>query len=160
MRHASLWVSALAVGLVAGSLVGALMLLRPNPPWTPPASAPAATRPGGPITPTLRPLSDYAVIWQRDLRQVIIPLPTVAAPAPAPESLPIKLVGTAVEANQAHAIFSLASGTLLVRGKGSVVEGYRLLEIQRGKVLLRGGQREFELRVPWYDRIARAEGGP
>lgn len=140
--------------LICGGLLAyGVNLLRPLPDWQPPASW-VTTQPTETDTPPrARPLSDYAVIWQRDLRQPMVDsIPEVAKAKPEPP-LAIKLLGTAVASNEQMGIFSLANNATVVKRIGEVFDGYELLEVKRGQARLRRGAKEFELKVPWFDRI-------
>lgn len=144
--------------LLLGASVGFVMLIRPAPAWTPPPvnlNVPA-TAADGPRPATS--LSDLAIIWQRDLRQELYDAP--AAPPPSVQrepALAIQLVGTVVEAEHRFGVFRLPDQTTVVKPVGADIAGYSILAIDRGRASLRHGQRDYELTVPWYDRIPRPE---
>lgn len=154
--RADRWARVISATVLLAALAAFGWLVRPLPTWTPPtldtagpASAPAApSRPG---------VEHYAVIWQRDLRQPLFDVapaaPIVATPAPPP----FQLLGTAVEADHRFAVFQLSDGTTTVRASGSRIGGFELLEVERGRVRMRKDQQEYELRVPWYARIAQEQ---
>lgn len=129
-------------------------LLLPLPPWLPPGreTAPASTVDIAP-----RPaasLAELAVIWQRDLRQPVIDAPPQKPKPQAPEpKLAIELLGTAVEADAQYGIFRLADNSTVVKPVGQRVGEFEIVAIGRGSARLRNGRREYELRVPWYERI-------
>jgi hypothetical protein len=102
-----------------------------------------------------RSLSQLAVIWQRDLRQSVVDLPPVPRPAVPEAKLAIELVGTAIEADRQYGLFRLANNTTTVKSVGSTIEGYRIVAIERGRARVRSGGREYELKVPWYDRLRK-----
>jgi hypothetical protein len=85
-------------------------------------------------------------------------IPVVEAPPP------FQLAGTAIEDGRSFAILALTGNRSAVKEVGAVVEGFELVAVQRGLVRLRRGDKEYELRVPWYDRLAAIEhnsiGGP
>lgn len=132
-----------------------VLLLWPRSKWVPPQvdlkAAPVA-RPAAP-----KPdLDRLAVIWKRDLRQAV-----VDAPLPPPAAEPqfgIHLVGTAVEAQKQFGVFQLSNGAIVVKPAGASIEGCEILSVSRGQARLRRNGREYELRVPWFERIKLASG--
>lgn len=147
-------VSAVVLGLTAWATI---TLWRPVAPWTPPparADGPATAEQGARRSVSL---GDLAVIWQRDLRQPLVDAVAQAEP-PAPEPAPaVQLLGTAIEADRRYGLFRLANQATVLRPVGAEVDGYSVIAIERGVARLRGGTREYELKVPWYDRIVQAE---
>lgn len=148
--HVVKWLGA---ATCAGLLVWAVRLLWPLPAWTPPkiAQPVSATQPAAAAK---RGVGDYAVIWQRDLRQPVVDMP---APPPAvaiEPPLAIHLLGTAVADDQQLGIFALANNSIVVKKVGESLDGYELLSIARGEARLKRGDRKFDLRVPWFDQIA------
>jgi hypothetical protein len=153
-RH---WVRLGRVSLVligAAVVVALLYLLRPPPVWTPPNVSIATTQ-RTPARPAATVESaDLAVIWQRDLRQPLVDLPPAA---PSEPKLAIRLVGTAVEPDRRYALFQLSNSTTVVKALGTRIEDFEVVAIERGRARLRGAGREYELTVPWYDRLPRSE---
>jgi hypothetical protein len=144
----------LIVALGGAVAVGAL--LRPLPAWTPPRVelGPVTSRPSakeGEVGP-----EQLAVIWQRDLRQPLTDPPAV--PSPAEPQLSLQLVGTAIEGQRCFGLFQTGKSAVVVKPVGGEIDGIEILEITRGRARVRAGGREYELRVPWYDRIQEAEG--
>lgn len=146
--------SAVVLGLTAWATI---TLWRPVAPWTPPLARPHglatmdqhATRSVG--------LGDLAVIWQRDLRQPVVDAVAKVEP-PAPEPAPsVQLLGTAIESDRRYGLFRLANQTTVLRSVGTEVEGFAVIAIERGVARLRAGSHEYELKVPWYDRIVQTE---
>jgi len=148
----------LAVAVSAAMILGAAgltaRLCAVRVAWMVPEVDPAPGR----IAAAQRPaptLAELAVIWQRDLRQPVVDRPPEAQREPKPEcKLELQLIGTAVEREQRYGVFQLADGRAVVRSLGGDVGGYTIVEITRGRARVRSGAREYELRVPWYDRIA------
>jgi hypothetical protein len=99
--------------------------------------------------------AQLAVIWQRDLRQSVVDLPPVPRPAVPEAKLAIELIGTAIEADRQYGLFRLPNNTTTVKSVGSTIEGYRIVAIERGRARVRGDGREYELKVPWYDRLRK-----
>ena len=160
-RHAARWerlVTALMLAIVLAVLLAFVALLRPAPPWTPPQvnlQAPVVvdvkSAPG-------LSLDELAVIWQRDLRQPLVdPSPPEPPKPPPPPRLAVRLLGTAVEADRRYGLLRLSNNTTVVRPVGAEVEGFEVVSIRRGWARLRNGAREYDLIVPWYDRIAVQE---
>ncbi len=138
--------------------LGLAGLLWPRPAWRPP------NRPHEPVNPAAETLhvaptlADLALVWQRDLRQALFelasPEPVVATSTPPPA---IRLLGTAVEGRQRFGLFQLAGDTTVVKPVGAQVDGMEIVAIARGWARLRSGMREFELTVPWYERLRGVE---
>lgn len=130
-----------------------LMILRPLPPWNSPTIDQPDTQPA-PVNLAEPPLN-FAILSQRNLRQPPVDPPGPAPAAPVPETpLALRLIGTAVEADHSFAVFGLPDNRTLVREVGGNVEGYEVMDVKRGSARLRRGEREYEVRVPWFDRIA------
>lgn len=140
-----------AIVVVTGVVI--VRLIWPAPQWQPPSLDSAASGPASPLA-AESPL-DLAVLTRRNLRQPPVDPPAPAPAAPVPETpLAIRLIGTAVEAERSFAVFGLPDNHTLVREVGGNVEGYEVMEVKRGSARLRRGEREYEVRVPWFDRIA------
>ena len=98
-------------------------------------------------TNTLKPLSWYAPLWQRDFRQE--PLPStehVDQEAPPPE-LP-RLLGTFVEREKIYAQFLTRAGSLRLYGHGQVVDAYEIVAIEAKRVCLRANDTDYWLELP------------
>ena len=143
------WVINGACAGVVGLTGAALALL-----WTdrvafvPPDTLVAAARP----TPVETQAPDPAVLWKRDLRQVLIEKPRPASPAdPKPPPLPpppIRLVGTAVEGVARFGIFDCPGTGPTLRQVGEELDGYQIQSIEPRRAVLRRGTQDFELALP------------
>jgi len=143
------------VAFVAVLLWG--QLLWPRVAWAPPQSPPAAAPAGQTDSPARLALADLAVIWERDLHQAVVDQPPPKAPEPPPDpKLALQLIGTAVEAGRQFGVFQLSAGRTVVKAVGSTVEGCEIVAIERGLARVRQGERIYELKVPWYNRLALA----
>jgi hypothetical protein len=143
----------LAAPLLTG--LALLVLFWPPPAWRPPACDQIAAPQSRPASRPSEP--DLAVIWERDLRQPLVdPVPVPPAPIPEPK-IAVQLVGTAVEPQRCYGVFALSSGTIVVRPVGATLEGCDVIAIERGRARLRNGGREYELKIPWYDRLSQPE---
>ncbi|MCA9243882.1 MAG: hypothetical protein KDA32_08020 [Phycisphaerales bacterium] len=148
-----------AAGLLGVAVVFALSSWLRRSDWRPPLiqleeRAPRAK----PIRHTLNE-RQLAAIWSRDLRQPLFdPTPT---PKPTPKreepKLDIELVATAIEADRRFAVFRLPDQTLAVRAAGAELRGFEIQTVERGQVTLVRGDREWRLRVAWYDKIAAVQ---
>lgn len=118
----------------------------------------ASAMPRAPVPRRVQSLDELAVIAQRDLRQALLAAGSEARPADA--ELGIELIGTALEPGRQFGVFRLADGALVVRAPGAAAGDYEVLEITRGTARLRHGAREIELKVAFYERIARAAQEP
>lgn len=139
-------------GAPALLLVGAAGLFvqawQSNGPIVPELEAPTPV--AGPTTEhaTERPLSWYAPLWERNLRQPLFE-PTAAtesAPAPPPE-LPL-LVGTIVEPGRSFAHLRTRDGRTVVKPVRAIVESYEVMAIESGRVQLRHGNNDYWVCVP------------
>jgi hypothetical protein len=99
----------------------------------------------------LPPSSEYAALWQRDLQQRPIPPPPEPEKPPEPPKPPPplpKLLGTFFEGNDAWAhLVTATGGTRLVR-TGDVINTYRLVAIEPGRVQLQGSRSVQWVEVP------------
>ena len=144
--------------IIPMTVLGLAKLLRPLPAWQPADVRLDQTT--NDHSEALRPrlnASDLAVIWQRDLRQRLFDPPPKKAKPPQRPKLAIKLVGTALEASGGFGVFRLADNRTVVKPVGAIVDGFELVSVNRGRVTLRNGAREFELKVAWYERIRESE---
>lgn len=149
-------IGTIAIG--TGAALTLYCLLRTPPAWVPPELDVRPT----PASPQDRPaapqLADLAVIWQRDLRQPLADPPPPKPPEPVPEpKLTVRLVGTAIEGNRQYGLFQVGNNPTVVKAAGASVEGFEIVSIARGRARLRSGAREYELTVPWYERLQAEE---
>jgi hypothetical protein len=79
--------------------------------------------------PKALPLTAYAAIWKRNLRQ---PLVDVAAEPTAKAALKLVLLGTAVSPGKSEAMFRDGAGQMHWAGVGQVVGGAKVTAIQEG----------------------------
>lgn len=108
---------------------------------------------------TIRPLSGYAPLWERNLRQPLFESTATAEPAPAaPPELPV-LVGTIVEPGRRFAHLRTPEGRTLVKPVSAVVESYEVIAIESGRVQLRRGSNEYWISVPRPETVP-ARGHP
>jgi hypothetical protein len=142
--------------------VGALGMLAwlawPRPPWVPPECHVRQVAIAEKSPDRRSDLEALAVIWQRDLRRPLFDPAPAPTERPAEPSLAIRLLGTAVEADRRYGLFRLSNNHTTVRPVGSDVDGFEVVSIERGRARLRAGGRDYELLVPWYERIRAAEG--
>lgn len=148
----------LGTGLsIALSASLAAWLLQPRSAWTPPVFSQQS--PASAASPReLKPLSDYAAIWRRNLRASLVDAPPPRAESVTRDPPPFQLAGTLVDADQPLAVFTLTNQASEVKRIGESVKNWEVLAIERGRVRIRAGDRELELRVPWYEQIARDMG--
>jgi len=146
--------AAISVAVLLTAAVLVVHLCTPTDPWTPPAFDRRLARQAEPEAGSMPALSDLAVIWQRDLRQPVIDLPEQPEQPKSEPKLAVQLVGTAVERDRQYGVFQLKDNRTVVKAVGDEVDGCRIVAIDRGRARLRSGEREYELKVPWYDRIA------
>lgn len=129
-------------------------LLWPLPVWTPPGVE--LEQPVVPKAETPRlSLDDLAVIWKRNLRGPLFDPPPEPVKPTEPARLVLSLVGTVVEPDRSYAVFRLADSSTVVKPVGAQVDGFDVVDVRRGIATLRNGSREYELKVPWFDRIER-----
>ena len=86
----------------------------------------------------IQPLSDYAVIYQRDLRNPLFdaaPVKVVAGPS-AP-SLKVRLTGTVVEPGFSYGLFLTPTGQLRLVTIGGVIEAAEVVAITERSATLR-----------------------
>lgn len=144
---------ALQAAIVTLAAIFVIVLVQPLPIWHPPTLDQSAASPAVPPQPE-SPL-DLAVLSARNLRQPPVDPPAPPPAASVPETpLAIRLIGTAIETERSFAVFGLPDSRTLVREVGGDVEGYEVMEVRRGSAKLRRGEREYEVRVPWFERIA------
>lgn len=126
--------------------------------WQPPPVQKNSSPPADSAPPSPRAaLAEYDVIWQRDLAQPVVDPPPKANAPPVESAPPIALVGTAVAADERLGIFSLPNNSTVVKREGEIFQGFEVIAVERGRARLRRDGREFDLRVPWFDRIQLAE---
>ncbi|MCZ6654718.1 MAG: hypothetical protein O7D91_17040 [Planctomycetota bacterium] len=97
----------------------------------------------------LQPLSWYAPLWQRDLRQSLqtqVQAPAVAQADPAIE-LP-KLLGTFLEQESVYAQLETADGRAKLYASGDAVGPFTLTVVESTRVCLRQGTDEYWLELP------------
>lgn len=97
----------------------------------------------------LRPLSSYAPLWQRDLRQSLQPqaqAPVVAQADPAIE-LP-KLMGTFLEQDRVYAQLLTADGRAKLYAPDDPVGPFTLTVVESKRVCLQRGSDEHWLELP------------
>jgi hypothetical protein len=148
---------AISVVVLLTAAVLVVDLCRPLDPWMPPTLDRQPDRQAEQEPRSTPVLSDLAVIWQRDLRQTVIHLPQPPEQPKSEPKLAVQLVGTAIECDRQYGVFQLKDNRTVVKAVGDEVDGYRIVAIDRGRARLRNGEREYELKVPWYDRIAAGE---
>lgn len=105
-------------------------------------------------SPPKRYLTDYAVLWQRDLlRPLYDPKPVeVVKKEPPPPKLEVTLEGTAVEPGFTYGLFKVKGGDIKFVSPGQSVGGAEVLAIGNGEARLLFHGREITLKV-------KAEGG-
>lgn len=140
-----------AAAVVCGAAVIIIRLFWPLPEWTPPPLALDALASPAPRPAPSNDRAGLTVIWQRDWRQPVVD--RLPSPPPAEAPLAVQLVGTAVADPLRFALFRRADSSTIVKPVGASVDGYEIVAIERGRVRLRHGAREYDLRVPWYARI-------
>lgn len=97
----------------------------------------------------LQPLSSYAPLWQRDLRQSLQlqpQAPAVAQTDPAIE-LPT-LLGTFLEQDHVYAQLLTADGRAKLYASGDAVGPFTLTVVENERVCLRQGSDEYWLKLP------------
>lgn len=97
----------------------------------------------------LQPLSSYAPLWQRDLRQSLQPqaqAPLVAQADPAIE-LPT-LLGTFLEQDRVYAQLLTADGRAKLYTRDDPVGPFTLTVVENERVCLRRGSDEYWLKLP------------
>lgn len=96
----------------------------------------------------LQPLSSYAPLWQRDLRQSLQSQPQapVAEVDPAIE-LP-KLLGTFLEQDRVYAQLLTADGRAKLYASGDAVGPFTLTVVESTRVCLQQGTDEYWLEMP------------
>jgi hypothetical protein len=119
----------------------------------------------------LPPIEEFAAIWERDFRQVLIePPPKPPAkpepppPPPAPVKLP-KLVATFIEQDGSWAVFVDGKEGMRVRGPAERIDEFEVVEITPGAARLRKGGTDYEVKVakpasgPQQDRKSKSRRG-
>jgi hypothetical protein len=100
-------------------------------------------------TKTTRPLTWYAPLWERDLKQPPIP-PQVALSAP--ETKPTRptptLIATFVERGIAFAHLRRADGKVELKGVSETIDGFLVAAIEPGRVLLENGESTIWVELP------------
>ena len=133
---------ALAGGVVATvALALAMPLEGPSPTGTggkAPSTAPAAA------VQKLRSRSDYAVIYQKSLRQPLYDAAASAAPTP---QLNLKLIGTMLEPDFTRGLFVTGSGEQKLVAVGESVDGAEVLAIKDGAVTVNYAGQQVVLTV-------------
>ncbi len=130
----------------------AFALCRPLTPWRPPAMNVAESPPETLASAALA-LPDLAVIWERDLHQPVVDPPKVAKPKRKPPPPPsVRLIGTVIEAERAFGIFE-ERGTVQIKAIGESIGDYQIILVERGRAVIKAGDREVEIHVPWHERL-------
>jgi hypothetical protein len=107
----------------------------------------AATMPAAKAPRSLRPIQDFAVIYQKDVRKPLFDAKPVAAEAPPPPKLSARLTGTVVEPGYTYAIFRTSAGeTKLVR-IGQSIEGAEVTAINEASATVKYAGQELTLPV-------------
>ena len=105
---------------------------------------------GAPLQRASEPLSAFAVIYRRDLRQPLYdPKPVVAAPAapPPPPKPEVDLVGTAVELGYTYAFLQTKAGKVKMMGIGEELDGLRVTAIADGSATVQFHGQTYTLEV-------------
>lgn len=117
-------------------------------PFIPNIEKPAQENTAASEAQAIRPLSGYAPLWDRDLRQPLFESTATVEPAPAaPPELPV-LVGTIVEPGRRFAHLRTPDGRTLVRPVNARIESYEVMAIESGRVQLRHGSDAYWISVP------------
>ena len=95
----------------------------------------------------LQPLSWYAPLWQRDLRQSLQPQAPVVAQADPAIELP-KLLGTFLEQDRVYAQLLTTDGRAKLYASGDAVGPFTLTVVESARVCLRQGTDEYWLKLP------------
>ena len=103
----------------------------------------------------LSPVATYSVMEERTLFSASRrPRPPAVPPTPVPLSVPTfppllvpTLVGTIVSPERRAAIFHLEAKPDYTAAEGGSVSGWTLAQVLPGRILLRAGPREVELKV-------------
>lgn len=134
------------------ALPAPLWLLR-SPPSTPSASTALSDAPTVLAARETHDLDWYAPLWRRDLKQPPIPQ---TAPAAVPESIPESplpaLLATLVEPQARYAHLRGRDGRVQLTAPDEMVDDYRVLAIEPGRVQLQRGTRMVWLEVPEVSR--------
>ncbi len=153
IRTASLALSTAQVLLIAAVLALAWrMVTRPTPSslnGEGPAAVTLASRDPAAPAADVAPLSAYAAIWQRDLRQPPFP-PAPRKPQAKPEPptpLPT-LLGTFREASRGWAHILAANGTGRVLGVGERIDAYTVIAIEPGRARLQRDGQTYWIETP------------
>ncbi len=131
----------------------AFALCRPLTPWRPPAKSVSEPQSETTVAAALA-LSDLAVIWQRDLHQPVVDPPQEPKPKRKPPPPPsVRLIGTVIEAERAFGIFE-ERGSVQIKSIGESIGDYTVILVERGRAVIRAGDREVEVHVPWHERLS------
>jgi hypothetical protein len=134
-----LWVLALAPLVGVAVCVYSVASQLPQDESAAMEAAAQAKRPNlaAPVTvEAMGPLSDYAAIWQRNLRQPLVDVAVVAAPKAA---LNVTLIGTAVEPGDSSGIFRDAAGQVHWVKVGQTIGGAKVTAIDETSATLEFG---------------------
>jgi len=118
----------LGLAIVACLCAAALPVSMAEPARRQDGAADDRTAPDGDVT---GPLSDYADIWQRDLRKPLHdpkPVAKAAKPAPKPK-LAVRLMGTVLEPGFTYAMLRGKSGETKFVGVGQSLDGAEVVEV-------------------------------
>lgn len=96
-------------------------------------------------SPAIVPLEQFSPIWQTDCRQS---LDASASLVNAPAGMNIRLVATALENDQPHAVFLDQQQRTVVRTIGEQMDGMRVAAIQSTSVILERQNQRFEVKLP------------
>jgi len=142
----------LAAGLFGASAVAAALwaVFWPVEAGAPELLASASGRAVAEESPEIRrPLEDYAVIWQREVRAKLYEQTVITPPAPPPPrpKLDLKLAGTMVEPGFTCATFIDAAGKTHLKRAGETIAGARVKSISDGSVTVIFAGTELTLKV-------------
>ncbi|MEI9997331.1 MAG: hypothetical protein WDM91_22230 [Rhizomicrobium sp.] len=144
----------LPAGLAVTALgLGGAVFYQAVAPVTPVAELPVALAPVAPVTLTafVPPAEDqFAITNDRTLfdpaRQPVAEPAQAGAPGDAPPAL--TLIGVAVGGGNAIALLKRAEGGPAISAHiGQAIDGWQLVRIESGLVVLRGGGREFTVKM-------------
>ncbi len=138
--------------LLRGLLVGGITFLVlgfwasfPTPPTFPETSSPGHDRLELKSPPPA--LAWYAPIWERDLKQPLVPPPPDQAPPPETTDAPV-LLATLVDAQGRFAHFAGPGGRPELRGLDEGIGGFVVRSIEPGRVQLAQGDRLVWVELP------------
>ena len=141
--------------LLAGLAIGIWRAVPTQPLQTPSLSHEA--RPNPTTQPHKDQRIDHSALARRSLQQVLFdPPPAPAVAVQAVERPKLELIGTILDQDRRYALLRSPNGQVQLRELGETVEGYQLAEITRGSVRLKSPTDVIDLRVAWFDDLARS----